>query len=314
MVHSTVKEVELDAVSSLTFFVQGIRKYKYFILAFSVLTMIASVFYAISLPNIYRSEAQLVPVTSSSNSGLSGMLNQLGGLASVAGISLDGGKGKDTYRIEESIKSRDFLIDFINKHKLKPYLFATKEWQQESNTLILDHEIYDKNNNWIRDVKYPKKKTPTDEEAYEKFREIFNVTYIRKKNLFKLSIDFYSPLIAQEWLSELIKDFNHYNRINELAEINRNLDFLKKYIETTELKEIQQTAFALIEEQMRALMLAKSKAEYTLETIQSAYIPEKKYSPSRALICIGLSVLGFILATVTFLIVYGLRLSKHSVK
>nr|MDC2854631.1 hypothetical protein [Ningiella sp. W23] len=110
------------------------------------------------------------------------MLGQLSGVASLAGISLGGGDEKAVFHLEEKLKSRDFLIPFLKKHNIKIPLFAAEDWTQSSNTLVYDSSIYDFNNNkWLRDVDYPQLPEPTNEEAYKKFREIFKVSFDRKK-------------------------------------------------------------------------------------------------------------------------------------
>ena len=60
------------------------------IIAVTAVFAIASVFYALSLPNIYKAEALLAPATEESG-GMAGLAAKFGGLASLAGVNLDGG-------------------------------------------------------------------------------------------------------------------------------------------------------------------------------------------------------------------------------
>ena len=80
---------------------------------------ILSVFYALSLPNIYKSEVLLTTVGASSGGGGSfGGLGGLGGLASLAGVSL-GSKGVDDVTLGlATLKSRIFLTDFIARRDI----------------------------------------------------------------------------------------------------------------------------------------------------------------------------------------------------
>lgn len=54
-----------------------------------------SIIYALSVPDQYRASALLVPAHSDCGD-LSGALGQLGGLASLAGVSLGGGQISET--------------------------------------------------------------------------------------------------------------------------------------------------------------------------------------------------------------------------
>uniref|UniRef100_UPI0040488AF0 Wzz/FepE/Etk N-terminal domain-containing protein n=1 Tax=Rheinheimera sp. TaxID=1869214 RepID=UPI0040488AF0 len=84
---------------------------KWIIAAVTSLFTVAAVVYALSLPNIYKSEALLAPVSEDAGLKIPG---QLGGLAALAGVNLGGlGGGDKTALAMEIIKSREFLGRFI---------------------------------------------------------------------------------------------------------------------------------------------------------------------------------------------------------
>ena len=64
------------------------------IIAITAVFAVASVIYALSVPNQYKATALLAPAQSSGG-GLSGALGQLGGLASLAGVSIGGGESSE---------------------------------------------------------------------------------------------------------------------------------------------------------------------------------------------------------------------------
>src|SRR5690554_7416717 len=104
-------------------------KGKWIIIATTFAFALSSVIYALSQPNIYRSEALLAPVEESGGLKMSG---QLGGLAALAGVNLGGGGGSKVGLALEILKSREFLGRFIVKHELKPALMAVDSWNSES--------------------------------------------------------------------------------------------------------------------------------------------------------------------------------------
>jgi len=99
---------------------------KWIIVAVTSVFTVAAVFYALSLPNIYKSEALLAPVSEQSGLKIPG---QLGGLAALAGVNLGGGAATDKSAIAvEVLRSRTFLINFIEKFDLYVPLLASKGW------------------------------------------------------------------------------------------------------------------------------------------------------------------------------------------
>lgn len=139
---------------------------KWIIIAITAIFAVASVFYALSLPNIYKSEALLAPADSEQQGGLSGLSGQLGGLASLAGVNLGGGKTDKTALAIEILKSREFFAKFAEKHNILPELLAVKEWNMPTNTVVYDDEIYaSESGEWVREVKAPKKAKPSMQEA-----------------------------------------------------------------------------------------------------------------------------------------------------
>lgn len=285
-----VVKAEYNEVAAI--FIGALMKYKIFNVVFILIVAVLSVVFALSIPNQYRSVA-LLTSSESSSGGISGMLGQLGGVASLAGINIGSGSEKSVFHLEEKIKSRDFLIPFIRKANIKVELFAAKNWDRATNYVLYDETIYStEEKKWVREVKPPKKAEPSDEEAYRKFRDVFKVTYDRKKDLFRLSIDFYSPEVAQRWLSSLINEFNEYERASQIAEVHRNLKFLNAYINEAEYVELKSSLYDLVEEQLKKMMVSESKDDFAIEIIQGAFIPEEKESPRRGLICIGITMLG----------------------
>ena len=65
------------------------------IIAIIAVFAVASIIYALSVPDQYRASA-LLALAQSDGGDLSGALGQLGGLASLAGVSLGGGQTSET--------------------------------------------------------------------------------------------------------------------------------------------------------------------------------------------------------------------------
>lgn len=295
---ATVADDEIDLRELFAVIWQG----KWIIIAVTAVFAVASVFYALSLPNIYKSEALLAPAAEQKSAGLSG---QLGGLAALAGVSLGSGAGVDKTALAiQIIQSREFVSRFIQKHDILIPLFATKSWQSDTNELIIDSEIYNFTSaTWVRNVKEPLKAEPSMQEAYKAFIELLTVSTEKTSGLVTVAIEHQSPYIAQKWVNALVQDINDEMRRRDMQEAQRSIDYLSKQISETALSEVRATLFSLIEEQTKTLMLANVRDEYAFQTIDPAIVPELKFAPKRALIVAVATVLAAMLAVFGVLLI-----------
>jgi uncharacterized protein involved in exopolysaccharide biosynthesis len=280
---------------------------KFTIISISMIFAVASVFFALSKPDIYKASAILAPASSEGGAGGLGALSgQLGGLASMAGINLGGGDGVDKTALAlEILKSRSFVEAFITKHDLLVPLMASTNWDRVSDTLILDDELYDKTNNkWIRQVKAPKKAEPSSWEAYEGFSELVIVTQDKTTSMINIDIEFYSPTIAKQWLTWLVQDINEYMRAQDQVEAQASIDYLTNQLGNIKVATMETVFYQLIEEQTKNMMLTMVKKEYVLKTIDPAQVPDTKDKPKRALIVVLGTMLGGILSVLIVLIRY----------
>ena len=275
---------------------------KWLITGITAIFAAGAVLYALSLPNIYKSEVLLAPVESESGMKLSG---QLGSLAALAGVNLGGGSGSKTGLAIEVLKSREFLGQFIERYNLYVPVMAVKGWDQASNTLLIDNDVYDsENNKWIREVKAPRKEKPSLLETYEEFLKLVNVQHDTKANMVRVSVEYYSPELAQQWVTQLVADLNQYMREREAADATRSIAYLNSQVAQTNLADARSMLFSLIEEQTKTLMLANVRDEYVFSTVDPAVIPEMKNKPKRSLIVVLGVLLGGIISILVVMIAH----------
>ncbi|PWI34559.1 LPS O-antigen length regulator [Vibrio albus] len=284
-------------------------KGKWIILLTTIIFAAGGVFYARSLPNIYKAEAVLAPAQESGKSGLASMAAQFGGLASLAGINI-GGSGTDNTAMALAIlQSRKFINAFINKHDLLVPLMAAKQWNAESNKLVIDSEVYNSSTQeWVREVEPGQSPTPTDWEAYRVFKEeILSIEEAKDSGLVIFSVNHYSPEIAQQWVTWLVGDLNAWMKDNSLAKTKRNIGYLEQQLEKTKIADMRSVFYQLIEEQTKNLMLAEVEEEFVFQTVDPAVIPEEKAMPRRALICFVVTLFGGMLGVVVVMIRFAFR-------
>jgi uncharacterized protein involved in exopolysaccharide biosynthesis len=285
---------------------------KVLIIAITFLFAVSSIIYAINQPNIYKASTLLAPASEQGGAGgLAKMAGQFGGLASLAGINLGGGGTDKTGLALEVLRSRLFIESFINKYHLLVPLMAAKNWDINTNTLLLDEEVYNtKSKTWIREVKAPKTPEPSPWESFKVFTELLSVSADKETGMIIIAIEHYSPEIAKQWLIWLVAEINNTMREQDKSEAQRSIDFLSEKLQETQLADMQTVFYQLIEEQTKTIMLAEVSLEYVLKTIDPANSPDEKAKPKRALIVVLGTMLGGILSVLIVLVRYFINNGK----
>ncbi|WP_163929989.1 Wzz/FepE/Etk N-terminal domain-containing protein [Paraferrimonas sp. SM1919] len=278
---------------------------KLLILAITAVFAVAGVLFALSKPNIYKSEALLAP--SQAESSMSGMAAKFGGLASLAGINLGGGGATDNTQLAlQVIKSRKFFEYFLTKHEIKPELMAWDKWDPYSQVLSFDPDVYNPTTKqWLREANFPRQSEPSLQESHEVFiKNHFNVSQDKETGLVTISIEHISPVVARTWAQRLVQDINWVMKERTKAETSKNISYLEQQLAKTTIAEMQTVFYQLIEEQTKQLMLAETNDDFVFKTIDPAVVPELKSGPKRALICVLAVLLGGMLSVAIVLVRY----------
>jgi len=266
---------------------------------------ILSVFYALSVPNQYRASALLEPAQQQSG-GLSGALSQLGGLASLAGVSLGSGESSESQIAQRIMQSWSFVEGFIKTNNLEIDVFAAKGWDRASGKLEIDEDLYDSGTTeWlVKNNETNKVGMPSSWELFETFTDILSVSEDKKTGLVSMSVEYYSPQIAQQWLDMYISAINQHMQERQMAKVTRNIEYLEAQIAKTTIAEMKEVFYTIIEEQLKSKMLAEANPDYAFVAVSSSMVPEQKSQPKRALICILGTLLGGILSVLMVLIMH----------
>jgi uncharacterized protein involved in exopolysaccharide biosynthesis len=261
------------------------------ILLISVFFATVSVFYALSLPNIYSSKTK-VSSNLSDSKGMNGALSGLGGLASLAGVSLGGG-GLSPEVLKEMLASSSFLASFIKKYHIEKEIMAVKSFQPLKSQFEYDEKIYDNSNGkWVRQFKYPQTLQPSGKEIVDKFKESFGVQYDRKTKLITMSFSSMSPQFSQQILENIVLHFNYYMKSKDISDSQLSVKYLNDQLAVAKYAEVKLALQQILEEQYKKLALAQTREEYALRYIESPMLAVKKSGPKRAIICIAITTIG----------------------
>ncbi len=278
---------------------------KWLIIVITAVFAIGAVFYALSVPNEYKSTVLLVPTSSSSSSSISKLAGQFGGLASLAGINMGGGGDDKSAIAIEILKTWHFLEQFIQQNHIEVEVFAAEGWNRATNKLVINPELYNETTKgWVREFDEARGQTvePSGWELYNKIKDRIIISQNKESGLVSLSVEYYSPIIAKEWVNELVKMINAYFRKQDREEALKSIQYLEGQVRKTNVTDMQSVFYQLIEEKTKTLTLAEVTDEYIFKTVSHAKVAEERSKPKQVLIVILALILGGILSILIVLI------------
>jgi len=291
-------ELKID----LTEIFQYLHTRKLLILFITLIFSIISVAFSLSLPNKYTSIALLNVNDQESQS--SSMLDQYSGLASMAGISIPASSSDSkAFRAISIMKSKDFLKGLIDyDSKILASIMAADTYDRDTQTLLFDRDSYiAEEKKWIREAPRPYSVIPTYIEAHEHYLGLIETEIDQQTNYITVSITHISPYFAHDLLQLIISRTNEIAKMEDLIDAENALNYLADEDNKSSILSLKKSINNLRESQMKIKMVANISDDYLLRIVDSPYVPLKKSSPSRAIICIIGFFLG-IFTSVSFLI------------
>ncbi len=281
---------------------------KKLILAFTSVLSLCSYILLSQMPDQYSATVVLAPAKKETND-LSGALGQFGGLAPLAGISFGRGETTESQIAQEIMKSWSFIDKFIQVHKIAPEIYAARRWSKSKNDLQFDDRLYDTTRHeWlIMNPQTGELGPPSSWKLYKSFKNKLTVVENTKTGLVRVTIEYFSPYLAKQWLDTFIADINFHMQARQVERVTRNIDYLRAEIQKTSVAEMREVFFTIIEEQMKAKMLAQASPEYVFVTVSPVMIPESTSSPKRLLIMMIVVLFGLIISGAYSLISSSLK-------
>lgn len=234
-----------------------LARYRRLIIATTSAGVIAAAAIAWLTTPVYRVDVLLAPVGDEPTGALSGVASQFGGLAALAGVDLRGNSSSKDEAIA-LLRSRSVTGQLIEANDLLPILYAD-EWDASSAA-------------WKSS---DPEEVPTLWDAFRLFDdEIRHVTENPKAGLVTLAIDWTDPVLAKSWADELVQRVNRETRDRAIREAERSLAYLNQQLQKTDIVELRQAIFSLIETQTKQMMLASVREDYAFKVIDPAVVPD----------------------------------------
>lgn len=311
MDNQNVKSNEYDEIDFREMF-DALWAGKIKIIAITALFAVSSVMYSLSIPNKYIATALLAPAKSDGG-GLSSALGQLGGLASLAGVSIGSGESSESQIAQEIMRSWSFVETFISNNDLAVPVFAAEGWDEESNGLQINQDAYDSSSRrWLIQDSSGNVGPPSSWQLFKRFSGMLSISENKKSGLVSVSFEYYSPQIAKEWLDMYVASINEHMQARQVAKVSNNIDYLEAQIDKTAISEMREVFYTIIEEQTKNKMVAEASPDYAFVAVSPSMVPEEKSQPKRARICILGTLLGGILSVLLVLVNHYVRASGRN--
>jgi LPS O-antigen subunit length determinant protein (WzzB/FepE family) len=280
---------EIDIKSLFNTILNGKR----LVIASTALFSIIALIYSLSLSNIYQSTALLSPVEDQSASGQS--INNLGGLASLAGISISSSTIANSTKAITKITTLSFFEENILPNIFLPDLMAEAKWDEESNSVRYKESIYSVQTGKWSEIPHPQK-------SFKAFMRKLEVSEDPMTNFLTISVKHVSPHIAKEWTELVVNQINDYFRAKDKLEAESAMNYLNTQMALTNYTEIKQVVAEILKQKMQQLALIEANEFYVFSYLDQPAVPRKKLEPSRTSICILGTVLGFMLGVLFVLV------------
>lgn len=252
------------------------------------------------LNDMYKSSAVLMP-TSSSDSGLS---SSLGGMASMIGVDIGNDNSDKTKLGNQILISLDFYKKLTLKDKeLVKKLVAIKKFDKKQNRTFYNTKIFNPANSKWQYYGKDNNKAPTLQDTHGDFLNIISFNQDVKSKFVTVSVVHKSPSIAHEILKNIIDGLNEEIRKFDNDQAKKSLEFIEEKSANISSANFRKTINEMYNAQLHKLMLTEVSNDYAFRIIETPVVPEKKYKPSRLLVLMFSSLLGFFLS-IAYVIVF----------
>jgi uncharacterized protein involved in exopolysaccharide biosynthesis len=173
------------------------------------------------------------------------------------------------------LKSRELTNAIVREHNLLPVIFkagwdeAGKKWKDEP---------------------------PKTEDIYRAVQSLLEVKPDKKKNVMIVAVRNKDPEMAKRILDYFIFGMSELLRRQKLEEAQAQQKHLYQQLGQTSDPLLKIKLYELIAKQIEAETLARVQKYYSFNIVDPSYVPERKFKPKRAQICVLTVVVAFFIA------------------
>jgi len=259
----------------------SILKNNLFKIIFSIILFgLLSIYIAKSFDNIYESKS-LLHATESPSSNSRNISLPVSFLAQAP-------TSENSLLASQMLISRDFFEILYENHNFSAQLMAYGNYDGVNLTDNFNASMVD-----IKTLKWKIQKPPVELAHRTFLSNHFLFLETSERGFFKLVTRHQSPQISKQWNELIIKEINIYVASYKNNSSKEVLSFLLKQFELEKNSIVKTSMQNLITNKYQDLALT-NKSDYVFSTVSKPFVPIKKSSPNRALICFAITFMGFI--------------------
>jgi uncharacterized protein involved in exopolysaccharide biosynthesis len=257
------------------------------------IVVLVTFIYVLKLPNVYKSEAILIPSENSSGGGLGG----LGGLAAMAGVSVGSASMTPDIAFTSLLNDYEFMKKFVVENGVLEY-YQSADIDKNYVFALGFRGVYDF---------FKSSKEEDEDEEFNKEDAIFETVKLVRANM-SISSDKKTGLITVSYndsdrsyppkiIENFLRDASKYLIQNNLSITNSKLGYFEQELQKADAIELRQSISATISGILKEKIMMQSKKYYQCDVLtmaSEAYIKDKA-KPKRALILVVSFVTSLIL-------------------
>lgn len=245
-------------------YVSALFAARWWLLAAALLSALATAYLAYSKPYMYQSGAKVSVVDIEDPGGVSPDDRRASEVLTLVEHGFVMGSTRDNYQavMRARLVSRDFTMLFLEEANVYRH-FYPQYWNEEKQA-------------WMEGF------TPDRGESFTRFRdEVRLVDHDEETDILTVSMRWHDPVVARDMANAYVAAFNEFIREKTRSEVSRKQAFLHEELRRSDILELQQSLYRLIEAQTAMAMLASARKDYALEVIDPAATPYKSFNLSR---------------------------------
>jgi uncharacterized protein involved in exopolysaccharide biosynthesis len=122
-----------------------------------------------------------------------------------------------------------------------------------------------------------------------------------KTGLLTLTIAWNDPAMSAQWANGIVAMANDYIRAKAISDGERNVSYLNEQLAQSNVVAVQNSISALLENEIKKIMLARGSNEYAFKIIDAATVPERPSSPNPFVWAMVGSIAGLLLSSLIVL-------------
>ena len=250
------------------------------IVGITILCTGLAVAYTLYAPEVFKAETLLAPAQEDETAA-SSLLNKFGGLVAIAGV-----KDKSSSfmsRVLGTLKSRQFLENFILEHNLLEQIFSD-QWSIERKE-------------WI-----PRKdgSIVTISDGIDLFLNSIACEEDKSTSLYLVSVTLNDPKLASLICNEVVISLNSKFRERAIERALLKEEYLKEELSKTSLSDMKNVLYTMLQAEKQKAMLANITKNAAFEVIDPAFLGSEIKPKRKLIVALGGVCGGFLGIFVVF--------------